>query len=82
MKKGKRKPNLPFPIVYYGFGKRKTKGRYIQHKVLFRFSFFHLAKEKTRISITNHISIFRFLFVDYEKGKGYLGTLFPFSIMK
>ena len=28
--KGKRKTNLPFSIFYYGFGKRKTKGRYIQ----------------------------------------------------
>ena len=62
--KRKRKPNLPFPIFYYGFGKRKTQGRYIQHKVLFRFSFFHLAKEKTKICITDRISIFRFLFVD------------------
>ena len=62
--KGKRKTNLPFSIFYYGFGKRKTKGRYIQHNVLFRFSFFHLAKEKTKTCITDPISIFRFLFVD------------------
>ena len=62
--KRKRKTNLPLSIFYYGFGKRKTKGRYIQHNVLFRFSFFHLAKEKTKIYITDPISIFRFLFVD------------------
>ena len=62
--KRKRKTNLPFSIFYCGFGKRKTKGRYIQHSVLFRFSFIHLAKEKTKICITDPISIFRFLFVD------------------
>ena len=62
--KRKRKTNLPLSIFYYGFGKRKTKGRYIQHNVPFRFSFFHLAKEKTKICITDPISIFRFLFVD------------------
>ena len=38
----------------YGIGERKTKGRYIQHMVLFRFS------KKTKIGITDHISIFRF----------------------
>ena len=62
--KRKRKTNLPFSIFYYGFEKQKTKGRYIQHSVLSRFSFFHLAKEKTKICITHPISIFRFLFVD------------------
>ena len=62
--KRKRKTNLPLSIFYYGFGKRKTKGRYIQHSVRFRFSFIHLAKEKTKICITDPISIFRFLFVD------------------
>ena len=36
--KRKRKTNLPVFIFYYGFGKRKTKGRYIQHNVLFLFS--------------------------------------------
>ena len=62
--KRKRKTNLPFSIFYHGFGKRKTKGRHIQHNVLFRFSFFHLSKEKNKICITDPISIFRFLFVD------------------
>ena len=37
----------------------KTKGRYIQHIVVFRLSCFHLAIEKTKMGITDHISIFR-----------------------
>ena len=65
--KRKRNTNLPFSIFYYGFGKRKTKGRYIQHNVLFRFSLYHLAKEKTKICITDPISIFLVFFLWIKK---------------
>ena len=61
--KRKRKTNLPFSILYHGFGKRKTKGRYTQHNVLFRFFLYSSCKRKTKIYITDPISIFRFLFV-------------------
>ena len=61
---GKRKLDYPILIFHYGIGEWKTKGRYIQHVVVFRLSCFHLAKEKTKLGITDHISIFRFLFED------------------
>ena len=62
--KGKRKFDYPIPIFHYGIGEWKTKGRYIQHVVVFRLSCFHLAIEKTKMGITGHISIFPFLFED------------------
>ena len=35
-----------------------------------------------KIGITDHIPIYRFMFLDKEKGKGFLITPFPFSIME
>ena len=61
---GKRKLDYPILIFHYGIGEGITKGRYIQHVVVFRLSCFHLAKEKTKIGIMDHISILRFLFED------------------
>ena len=62
--KGKRKLDYPILIFHYGIGEWKTKGRYIQHVVVFRLSCFHLAKENTKMGITDPISILRFLFED------------------
>ena len=83
-KLGKRKVKLDYPILifHYGIGERKTKGRYIQHMVVFRLSCFHFAKEKAKMGITDHISIFRFCLRIRKKGKGCLVTVFLFSIVK
>ena len=62
--KGKRKLGYPILIFHYGIGGGGTKGRYIQHVVVYRLSCFHLAIEKTKMGITDHISIFPFLFED------------------
>ena len=76
--KGKRNLDYPMLIFHYGIGEWKTKGRYIQHVVVFRLSCFHLAKEKTKMGITDHISIFWFFVWGLEKRKRMLR--YPFSI--
>ena len=71
------KTNLPFFIFYYGFGKRKTKGRYIQHNVLFRFSFFHLAKEKNENMYNGSYFYFSFFVCGLRKKERILRFPFP-----
>ena len=77
LEKRKRKTNLPFYIFYYGFGKWKTKGRYIQHNVLFRFSFFHLAKEKNENMYNGSYFYFSFFVCGLRKKKRILRYPFP-----
>ena len=79
-KLGKRERNLDYHIIifHYGIGERKTEGRYIQHRVVFRLSCFHLAKHKTKMGVTDHISIFRFFVLGLEKRKRMLS--YSFSI--
>ena len=71
------KTNLPFFIFYYGFRKRKTKGRYIQHNVLFRFSFFHLAKEKNENMYNGSYFYFSFFVCGLRKKERILRFPFP-----
>ena len=78
--KRKRKTTLSFSIFYYGFGKRKTKGRQTQHNVLFRFSFFSSCKRKNENMYNG--SYFYFSFFVCGLRKRYWGTLFLFSILK
>ena len=72
------KLDYPILIFRYGIGEWKTKGRYIQHVVVFCLSCFHLAIEKTKMGITDHMSIFRFFVWGLEKRKRMLS--YPFSI--
>ena len=76
--KGKRKLDYPILIFHYGIGEWKTKGRFIQHVVVFRLSCFHLAIGKTKMGTTDHIFIFPFFVWGLEKRKRMLS--YPFSI--
>ena len=75
--KRKRKTNLPLSIFYYGFGKRKTKGRYIQHNVLFRFSFFSSCKRKNENMYNGSYFYFSFFVCRLRKKKRILRYPFP-----
>ena len=74
--KRKRKPNIYFPIFYYGFGKRKTKGRYIQHKVLSVFPFFILQRGKRKY-VSRIIFLFFVFCLWIRKTKRILRYAFP-----
>ena len=75
--KRKRKTNLPFSIFYYGIEKRKTKGRYIQHSVLFRFSFFPSCKRKNENMYNGSYFYFSFFVCGLRKKKRILRYPFP-----
>ena len=76
--KGKRKLDYPILIFHYGIGEWKTKGRYIQHVVVFRLSCFHLAIEKTENGYNGSYFYFSFFVWGLEKRKRMLS--YPFSI--
>ena len=73
--KGKRKLDYPILIFHYGIGEWKTKGRYIQHVVVFRLSCFHLANEN---GYNGSYFYFAFFVWGLEKRKRMLS--YPFSI--
>ena len=76
--KGKRKLDYPILIFHYGIGEWKTKGRYIQHVVVFRLSCFHLAIEKNENGYNGSYFYFSFFVWGLEKRKRMLS--YPFSI--
>ena len=76
--KGKRKLDYPILIFHYGIGEWKTKGRYIQHVVVFRLSCFHLAIEKNENGYNGSYFYFSFFVWRLEKRKRMLS--YPFSI--
>ena len=76
--KGKRKLDYHIIIFHYGIGEWKTKGRYIQHVVVFRLSCFHLAKEKNENVYNGSYFYFSFFVWGLEKKKRMLN--YPFSI--
>ena len=76
--KGKRKLDYAIRIFHYGIGEWKTKGRYIQHVVVFRLSCFHLAKEKNENGYNGSYFYFSFIVWGLEKRKMMLS--YPFSI--
>ena len=75
---GKMKLDYPILIFHYGIGEWKTKGRYIQHVVVFRLSCFHLAKEKKQTGYNGSYFYFSFFVWGLEKRKRMLS--YPFSI--
>ena len=76
--KGKRKIDYPILIFHYGIGEWKTKGRYIQHVVVFLLSCFHLAIEKNENGYNGSYFYFSFFVWGLEKKKRMLS--YPFSI--
>ena len=75
--KRKRKTNLPFFILYHGLGKRKTKGRYTQHNVLFRFFLYSSCKRKNENIYNGSYFYFSFFVCGLRKKKRILRYPFP-----